>query len=59
MFSSPPLTNERDDNFDDGERNCQVERLLAVDVSDSALAVKVVQVENGGRRDARHEGPNT
>ena len=52
------LTNERDDSLDDGERDCPVERLLVVDVPDSALAMKVVQVENGGRGDARHEGPD-
>ena len=52
------LTNERDDSLDDGERDCPVERLLVVDVPDSALAMKVVQVENGGRGDARQEGPD-
>ena len=52
------LTNERDHRLDDGERDCPVERFLVVDFSDSAFAMEVVHVENGGRGYARYEGPD-
>ena len=52
------LTDEGDDRLNDGEGDGPVERLLVVYVPDPAVAVEVVQVEDGGRGDARYEGPN-